>query len=1215
MRTNTRLLMIIIVTLCLSGIAQSLTSDNIIHYFNMNSSSGIYDLVGSKNSTSNDASFTTSGKIENAYKGNLNATTQFGNNAFEDLGTSGTVNLWIKRGSQTATGRFIDFEGAFWVAYDETNGLQWLTWNGGGTSTYSLYMNPTKIPKDAWTMLTFTYNTSVMKIYLNGTLENTTSSVSPVWTGSYNHRFFSDYSGAQKFNATLDEIGMWNKMLNDTTISNLYFNGAGCTYPFSNDCSPIDYTLPKIIQRNLSSEGIGNTTWNTQYNVSSPPTIGITLDKSATAMKVTVDSETNYSQATGDSCTGSGITWSCVVSSTLSVGGHVLYFTLQTSVNESFTPLPSENKINISIPETLRTNFTSQTPSDISSLNIVTSSVVVTYNVTTNSNVDKAVWYYKTNNTFNNIMLITNGTPTSGYLSKIMTNNTASNYTTSVMDNQVLPATYNFAENLMENYSKVNISLTSTNTAVKTTLLNVTNATYGFFEFNANATTATVNPLGIHYCNSSYTTGNYLSSPYCTSLGDLTSTTPTNHTHTINSAHHVFSFSVINNKVNTIGYTPTSHFILHGNTGVGQWNVRAITNISRTDAVTTTNNIGVSWTNYSGTTDLHLHQFLNSTTFYHYACANTTYSGLTNCSTLQSDLMQLAGLQPTSPEILTPTTGYYNETIYISWNPSTSPNNYPITNYTLWLANATDSTLITYITNTSVTNYTYNASGLNNNYTIRITAKDNQSQFSNPSFSDPFTIDTTKPVITNIIIIPTNPIYSPIGTVNTSITATDTYNITVTLQLDNDTILTLNTTDQITYNYTYNGVSSGYHNFTWIVTDLSGNTETNTTIKYVGNFSISDCTNTTTHPYRPINATIKLASTLLPVISNSVINLQAYYQTPTNYQNYSFTFTNTANWSLCQNTNETLQVTGTINYQDTNATYAQNTYTWTNADFNSNTQLLDLYLFPATTPIVITVLDEFGNPVSDATVQVLTTIGGLTYATVSTLTTGYDGKTVGNLVGYTQWYKFNVIKGGTTLLATSPILITSTTITLNLPSSNSWITAYDNFQNTICTVAYNNATGNMRLDWINSEGNVIQACLEITKDDILHTGILINTTCTSSASGTILVPINLTGTSKSVFTGTGKITANQTTFQCGTPVSVETDGSTWKTYNTEGISYAFIIVLTMFAIGIWNPVVSILLGMIALIVVNILGFYVMSIPVLVGIIIIMGVAMWRLRQK
>ena len=204
-------------------------------------------------------------------------------------------------------------------------------------------------------------------------------------------------------------------------------------------------------------------------------------------------------------------------------------------------------------------------------------------------------------------------------LGTVVTSNISDIWKFVLYDNSILPATYNFNEPYMENITHQIVTTNNANQFSQIWLMNVSNATYGWFEIMMNST-QTANPIQIWYCNSSYSTGSLINNN-CMQFAGLIANSTFNHVHTVNTAHQVFSFSVNEStgKIGTVYVTPNSYFIVGG---AKDWNIYDIVNTSRTGAIKTTTNRGISWTNQTYTIDAHLHQFNLNTTFHYYACAN-----------------------------------------------------------------------------------------------------------------------------------------------------------------------------------------------------------------------------------------------------------------------------------------------------------------------------------------------------------------------------------------------------------------------------------------------------------------------------------------------------------------------------------------------------------------------------------------------------------------
>lgn len=397
--------------------------------------------------------------------------------------------------------------------------------------------------------------------------------------------------------------------------------------------------------------------------------------------------------------------------------------------------------------------FNFQQPADLSTTNFLTILTNISYNISDEIelNLSKIKLYFKTNDSYSNVMYYQNGTGYSGYFKSSYNSNASHKFLWQLQDNELLTGTYNYGQISMESISHSSAVLTGNNNFLLIELYNVSkNKQYGWFEIMANRTTG-LQGLRFYYCNSSY---NLTSVPFnntnCNFFYELTNNTY-NHKHTDNSSHMLAPFP-INQSTNSSGnvkVTPTSYFIIRGATST-TWNYYYITNGTRTGAFRTSANNGNTWTNQTYTVDSHLHQFYDTTTFYYYACANDTTNN-ENCSAVRSDLIQLAGLPPSSPSVNSPTNATYTGNININYSVSISPNEYPILIYNISLTYDNETYIKTIYTNNSVNlSYIWNSVGTANGvYKIKVQACDNMSQCSS-GFSENFTLYDANPVIATL---------------------------------------------------------------------------------------------------------------------------------------------------------------------------------------------------------------------------------------------------------------------------------------------------------------------------------------------------------------------------------------------------------------------------------------------------------------------------------
>ncbi len=95
---------------------------------------------------------------------------------------------------------------------------------GGTTQTLST--------TGAWIHIVGIYNGTIMKTYVNNVLSGTTFAQTGTITatGTDNYTVASYNNGVGFWDGKIDEVGIWNRSLNSSEISDLYNGGAGITY-------------------------------------------------------------------------------------------------------------------------------------------------------------------------------------------------------------------------------------------------------------------------------------------------------------------------------------------------------------------------------------------------------------------------------------------------------------------------------------------------------------------------------------------------------------------------------------------------------------------------------------------------------------------------------------------------------------------------------------------------------------------------------------------------------------------------------------------------------------------------------------------------------------------------------------------------------------------------------------------------------------------------
>lgn len=351
----------------------------------------------------------------------------------------------------------------------------------------------------------------------------------------------------------------------------------------------------------------------------------------------------------------------------------------------------------------------SSIPSDISFGNLFDNPYNTTYNYWLTQGGNFTI-YHKTNNTRNEINYYENGTAVVGYMAANSKVNTSQNVTFSLEEHVIYPGSYNIDFDTHEDNLHTATSLSGTNTFASVEIINIsTNTHYNVLEFMANASSPAASALQVYYCNSSYAfSSNPTTSPFCINIGSKLATTAYNHSHSQYSSHSLIicGLNYTTGRVGTVKATPKSYFMF--TTGNVAWNLWSVANASRPGVLRVSSNSGNSWTNFTATPDVHVHQIYNDSVYYAYACYNETSAGNDQiCSTLRLDALDIANLPPTAPSVYSPIADEYGALIPINWTAAFSETGQSIYRYNVTIRNHFGEVRLT-VANNSPTNLNTN---------------------------------------------------------------------------------------------------------------------------------------------------------------------------------------------------------------------------------------------------------------------------------------------------------------------------------------------------------------------------------------------------------------------------------------------------------------------------------------------------------------------------
>ena len=210
-------------------------TDNLVSYWKLDESSGnAADSVGSNTGVNTSVTYS-AGKINNG--GAFNGSSSFLNcGSSINLRDNFSISMWAK--SNTSLGTLISRE------LSGSNYPQFAIFVGSYKASLEVFSSNSASPtanifttsslSATYSMITVTRDGTNVKIYFNGILEATAAwtlqqktSTDAITIGR------NSTSGSRYLDGNADEVGIWDRALSASEITELYNGGAGLTYPFT----------------------------------------------------------------------------------------------------------------------------------------------------------------------------------------------------------------------------------------------------------------------------------------------------------------------------------------------------------------------------------------------------------------------------------------------------------------------------------------------------------------------------------------------------------------------------------------------------------------------------------------------------------------------------------------------------------------------------------------------------------------------------------------------------------------------------------------------------------------------------------------------------------------------------------------------------------------------------------------------------------------------
>ncbi len=214
---------------------------NLISYWELEEASGTrVDAHGSNDLTDNNTVTQTTGKVGNCASFD-DANSEYFSSSFDaatEIGTGDfSVSLWFKVANADKRRTMFCFDNGAWTTYfnipagrnSDGNDIR-VNFDDGATG--GSYTSDADHQDNAWHHLAFTRDSTVAKLYIDGTLVDTDTNAhndmsvpADLHIGRFNGAAAVDYMDGE-----LDQIGLWDKVLSSTEVTDLYNSGDGLVY-------------------------------------------------------------------------------------------------------------------------------------------------------------------------------------------------------------------------------------------------------------------------------------------------------------------------------------------------------------------------------------------------------------------------------------------------------------------------------------------------------------------------------------------------------------------------------------------------------------------------------------------------------------------------------------------------------------------------------------------------------------------------------------------------------------------------------------------------------------------------------------------------------------------------------------------------------------------------------------------------------------------------
>jgi len=376
-------------------------------------------------------------------------------------------------------------------------------------------------------------------------------------------------------------------------------------------------------------------------------------------------------------------------------------------------------------------------------------------------------------------------------------------------------------------------------------------------------------------------------------------------------------------------------------------------------------------------------------------------------------------------------------------------------------------------------------------------------------------------------------------------------------------------------------------------------------------------TNCSTYPTKALTIFVKDEETDNPILNATVEISIDVWKTGEIKRNYAWKFylENRDNQSICIYPSwAEYTIDAMIQYYKPG--YMDRTY-YLYTNISNATSGVSLYLLNISLGdmVIIYVEDENGNKVQDAIVKVQRYyVGSNSYKTVAQVKTDFEGKGVTFLRVNEIYYRFIIEKNYVVLSETRPTIITCTAggcppYSLTLSVSEQVPALYFKYAGKIayyCTI--NEETNILRCTVDDTSQLMQKARLVVEEKGALKFDVICDNVCESSAC---TLTCDLGNRTNKVYRYTLYAYFSEP------PRVLEQSLLDYKVaimfWGMQGLILAFILTGTLFFVGIWNPVVAMILAFFGILLGYLLGMVPVSISSLIGLGIAIAILIYKMR--